>query len=550
VSVTRIRKAHSAWVAMALMSLLIAAQAHAAYRTSGRAERKAERALARAQALFDPASRGKAPPADATSVLQDLSLRSDELTGRERERANALQARPTDGAADQFGDGYRLGKAGVRHTCFRLKARARRSRRICVHWAKRTRDAPPKTDANGNGRRDQVDHTIATLKAVWKREVAQLGYRAPRRDRGPRGGEGPNDGIDVYLADVGFDGLYGYCATDPRTAKQRRQRTAHAYCVLDDDFSEQQFPSPGVNGSKALHVTAAHEFFHAVQFAYDYSRRDQWLREGTAVWMEDEVYDGINAGYDFLDESPLSQPDIPLDEFGAPDTGERPEYGAWIFWRFLSEYFRSPGVIRKVWGQVANGRRALDATSAVVEGRRPSYCLIRCGAVTFADVLAEFHAWNLLTSQPAYWDYWFGPTQWRTLFAPTYEEEAGYADAIGPVPSDAEFFLDGQHPTTGRRALSVDHLSERMVAIVLPEASRVRIDLDLPPKDRGSAASVVWVDGNGVNGQPISLDSTGSGSIDLPESTTPSPEFIVLLLHNTSASHDGEPYAYTARIVP
>ena len=37
--------------------------------------------------------------------------------------------------------------------------------------------------------------------------------------------------------------------------------------MFDDDFSKKQFP--GRHGVAALKVTAAHEFNHAIQFAYD-----------------------------------------------------------------------------------------------------------------------------------------------------------------------------------------------------------------------------------------------------------------------------------------
>ena len=49
----------------------------------------------------------------------------------------------------------------------------------------------------------------------------------------------------------------------------------------------------------ALRVTAAHEFFHAIQFAYDV-KEDLWFMEGSATWVEDEVYDSINDNYQFL----------------------------------------------------------------------------------------------------------------------------------------------------------------------------------------------------------------------------------------------------------
>ena len=45
-------------------------------------------------------------------------------------------------------------------------------------------------------------------------------------------------------------------------------------------------------------MTAAHEFFHAIQAAYDWGE-DWWLTEGTAAWIKDEVYDDLNE-YDYF----------------------------------------------------------------------------------------------------------------------------------------------------------------------------------------------------------------------------------------------------------
>ena len=56
--------------------------------------------------------------------------------------------------------------------------------------------------------------------------------------------------------------------------------------MLDDDFAAAQFRHRHAGGN--LRVTAAHEFFHAVQFAYDYDE-DPWLMEATATWMEERV---------------------------------------------------------------------------------------------------------------------------------------------------------------------------------------------------------------------------------------------------------------------
>ena len=40
-------------------------------------------------------------------------------------------------------------------------------------------------------------------------------------------------------------------------------------------------------------MTLAHEYNHILQFGYD-AYQDAWFAESTAVWMEDQVYNGIN----------------------------------------------------------------------------------------------------------------------------------------------------------------------------------------------------------------------------------------------------------------
>ena len=464
-------------------------------------------------------------------------------------------ARPTDGARDPLGDGYRLGKTGVRHHCFRMHASGGRTRTICVHWATRTSDAPPGIDRNRNGRPDQVDETIQALRKVWRVEVRELGYRAPRPDHGPRAGQGPNRGTDVYLADIGAGGAFGYCTTDHRSPAQRRRRTAPAYCVLDDDFSKGQFRRPSVHGEDALKVTAAHEFFHAIQFAYGYSHRDQWLREGTAVWMEGEVYGGVHANYDYLDESPLGQPDVPLDAFGGSDIGQSPEYGAWIFWRFLSEYLGTPDVVRSVWEQVGRGRSAWGATAHAV--RRPAaHCLLQnhCGVPTLGAAIAEFQFWNLLSAKPAYWHFLsrrmnvLRGTSWHSVFPRTYEQADGYRHSLPPLPTDAEFDLAApRHSSTGTETLRIDHMASRSAAILVESDGQFQVHLDAPPPADGAQASVAIVplrrplEGNWYY---FPLDDRGRGGGEFT-----GPAVVVLLFSNTSRTRDHQAYRFDAELV-
>ena len=242
-----------------------------------------------------------------------------------RTPGSPVALRPTDGNADPQGHGYtRPEPARVRTASVRALGERRRPTRR------------PRSTATATGSPDQVESTLHAFETAWRVEVVRMGFRAPKPD-GTSADHGPNDELDVYLADVGALGLSGYVATDdPRADDDGYQyRDYSAYVVVDDDFSVAQLGASG--GPGGLRATAAHEFFHAVQFAYD-SSEDAWLTEGTAVWMEDRVADDVDANRRWLRSSALVHPWVPIDSSRGMN-----EYGAWIFWRFLTE---SDGVAR------------------------------------------------------------------------------------------------------------------------------------------------------------------------------------------------------------
>ena len=56
--------------------------------------------------------------------------------------------------------------------------------------------------------------------------------------------------------------------------------------------------------------------------------------EATATWAEDELYDGVNDNVQYLRSGPMSLPHKSLDQFF-----QFYHYGAWIFFRYLTERF-------------------------------------------------------------------------------------------------------------------------------------------------------------------------------------------------------------------
>ena len=73
--------------------------------------------------------------------------------------------------------------------------------------------------------------------------------------------------------------------------------------------------------------------------------------EGTATWMEDEVYDSVNDNRQYLPQSPLKRPDVPVDF----SSDSYLPYGSSVFWKYLSDsaapgrLASDPSIVREVW---------------------------------------------------------------------------------------------------------------------------------------------------------------------------------------------------------
>lgn len=283
---------------------------------------KARAALATASDLVtgDAAPSDGVRRVDATLALTDLFARLDHLRGPERTAAEALLARPTDGAGDDYGDGYTV------------RSKKKCAGNFCLHWVPTTADAPPGMT--------WVNRNLALLNKVWRFEVGKLGYRKPVSDGFVKGrNNGGNGKFDVYLADVGSQGLYGYCA--PEYVRKGKPRLATGFCVLDNDFSRDQFSAPPRD---SLRVTAAHEFFHAIQFGYDYLD-DRWFKESTATWIEERFADDVNDNRSYLVASQVQRPGYSMDVSGVSNFQQ---YGNWTWWEYLTVRYGA-GIVRKVW---------------------------------------------------------------------------------------------------------------------------------------------------------------------------------------------------------
>jgi hypothetical protein len=388
----------------------------------------AKEALLRAQALFHHATvaavyGGIAPSGgDATMILRDLAVRIDGLAPGDRKIAHTILARPSD-PVDPQGDAWTVPEAGASPDC---------GADVCIHWASGTGgDAPDATDTTpANGIPDYVDEGLAIAENVWSTEVGAMGYREPLSDATSTN-QGPDGKLDIYLTNLGPQGLYGYCTTDDPGLSTPGTFTASAYCVVDNNYTERIFRSH--TPIQNLKVTLAHEFFHAVQFAYDIGE-DTWLMEGTATWMEDQVYDGINDNRQYLQNSQLKYPWIPLDHSAKCCF----QYGSWIWFRFLSETM-GQGVIHEIWDRADAAPGGPDdySTEAI------RHLLSADHHTTFRKKFTSFAVWNRISRQ-------------RYL-----EGRAGrYPTPVG----SGSFALGAQHPSTGWLGVKLKHMSSIYVA--------------------------------------------------------------------------------------
>jgi hypothetical protein len=452
----------------------------------------AREALLRAEALFHPALIAARYGAvtrpgqhDATLILRDLAARIRDLSPADQAAARGVLGRPSDGGADPLGNGWSVAEAAGSPAC---------GAHVCVHWVATTADAPAAADTTpANGIPDWVDSTLATVEHVWDVEVTTMGYQAPLDDSASAN-DGGSPALDVYISNLGSQQLYGYCTTDdpdvvdPNSTYQFYD--VSAYCVVDNNYAEPIFGSH--TPLQNLQVTTAHEFFHAVQAAYDFFD-DTWLLEGTATWMEDEVYDSINDNRQYLVDSQLHQPGVSLDKGSSCCF----QYGEWIWWRYLSESLADPTIIRDVWER-ADGSGSTKGDMA-----------------TGPDNYSLQAARNALAARgdklrTAYGDF----AVWNRIPAQRYSEGAAYPVA----PSSGSFALGTSHRTTGWLTVKLKHLTS-VYATLVPGTSasttgHVTVQVDGPTLGWGPEARlIVTTKAGAATMKRFTLSTTGIGQL-------------------------------------
>lgn len=358
---------------------------------------------------------------DATIALADLWNAKEALDGSNQVAARELLARPR--AATQ--------------TC---------SHAVCVHY----------TPGKGGDRAsvayaNQVRDVVTKVHNIY----VKAGYRKPAADKSVTPGK-----VDIYLENLYDEGYYGYCAPETKVSKT----AATAYCVLDNDYATSEYGSMNTP-TENLRVTAAHEYFHAVQFAYD-AGEDRWMMESTATWVEDEVYDGINDNRQYLAYGQLEDQRKPLDNSNVSNLGI---YGNWIFFRYLSERFTRergdlPAVVLDVWNRAPSAHSTLAIRRALA-----------ARGTTLKAQYARFAAANLAPRK-------------------TYSEGRAY---YPPVYDGRKALPAKRQTVSGRFTLKhLTYASQRLVPKKVGKGWKLRVKVDVArPNANAAVVSIFRTDG-------------------------------------------------------
>jgi hypothetical protein len=414
-------------------------------------------------ALID--GRGVREGTEVTPLLKELALRLPSLEGAERRRALRLLARPSPGEGASNELEYEVDEG--QPLC---------SEHYCIHYVTSTEDAPSATDANGNGVPDYVETMSGVFEHVFQTENVELGWRAPESDgtRGCVAGAVPpgcSNKTDVYIKEVGGQGIYGYAAPDP----QQRSASQAAYLVMDNDYNAAQFPRYAGDSLQPMEVTAAHEYNHVLQFGYD-TAQDTWMFESTATWMEDRVYTDVNDYLQYL--TPWSQMTfVPLTYFSADgnDPLNVKVYGDAVWNRWLETRY-GQDVIRDAW---ASSRRTQPKSFAPLAYDTS----LKTKGASFYEAFATFAAET---------------AEWRAANTP-FAEGSTFPDVdrAAATASGRPIVLV---PDRGGASGSLDHTGYILLDVRPPEGlPRLRLAVNTP---RGAAMAIALVGrtGDEVNG--------------------------------------------------
>ncbi len=173
--------------------------------------------------------------------------------------------------------------------------------------------------------RNLANFILDVSEFVWQKEIDEFGFRPPRYS--------DINYIDIYLGNTG--------AYNPEKKEYVNIENYYAgYATTYSDQTPYFVINPSIS-EEIIKVTIAHEFFHTIQYAYNFDmvsedifyNHNLWFLEATATMMEDEIYDDVDDYIYFLDDY-LKNTYLDIEDYNGSI-----EYGKVLFAKFLRENY-------------------------------------------------------------------------------------------------------------------------------------------------------------------------------------------------------------------
>jgi hypothetical protein len=321
-------------------------------------------------------------------------------------------------------------------------------------------DAVPLEDVlPANGVPDYVDVNADVFERAYHFEVEVMGFRRPLSDYwGPD--NGGDERYDVYLFSS-RGRFFGVTVTEWFDRVLATSLTGSLWFGMESRVYDILGKA---EGKRFIETTAAHEFHHACQYAYN-ARLPVWIAEAAATWMETRAYDAglVDDGDDYDDPddpSETSGVDQALGTYGAirawflhPDEAldsSGHAYGNVIFINYLTDRF-GQDFVRELYEQLSDG------------GQREMgnfWDLLSSKGTNWIETFKTFAIWNYFTGERA------------ALLRRGDGVFPGYRDAARYPPI-------GIHPTDVHKAYPVTALLDEHQ---MPDAMSARYVVFEPPE--------------------------------------------------------------------
>ncbi len=207
---------------------------------------------------------------------------------------------------------------------------------------------------------------------VYDLLVREMGYNPPPNDLE----SGGTPELDVYVMQFY---LYGETRFEQSVPGSNGEQYT-SYIVIDNNFMGSSFETRGLD---ALHVTAAHEFFHMLQGGYRYFPKtkmdSRFLFEASSVWFEDVAYDDVNDYLQYV-RSFFKSPYFPFHSYS------KVTYAMGLYLMML-EKRHDRNLIRRIWEELYD-QEPLTALGTALASRSDQ----------LGTSLAQFAVWNGFTS--------------------------------------------------------------------------------------------------------------------------------------------------------